>query len=455
VTSWASDAIFYHIFPLGLCGAPRKNEPSCQPQHRLEKLLPWLDHAREMGATAILLGPVMEAGTHGYDVIDYFSVDRRLGEQSTLTHIAEEVHRRGMRLVLDGVFHHVGRDFPAFRDVRENGRSSRFTDWFHLDFSDTSPCNDPFSYKSWNGCHDLVKLNLQNPEVRQHLFDAVSSWIREYHIDGLRLDAADHLDMGFMNDLADLCRRLKADFWLMGEVVKGPYSQWLLEGGLDSVTNYECYKGFYSSHNDGNYFEIAHTLRHHFGKDGIYRSAGLYSFVDNHDVERVVTRLDNPAHLYPLYCLLFTVPGIPAIYYGSEFGTEGAKSARDDWSLRPVLDLHQLCGSRSRSDLVHVISRLAHLRAQMPALRHGDFQQLFLSQRRFIFSRRSPDQWVIVAVSAEKEPLEQNVTLPEPISGRLVDRLNPGQQFDIREGKAHLNPLWPCWARVMEVQIGT
>lgn len=453
MTHWARDAVFYHVFPLGLCGAPRQNELSGPSCNRLKKLLPWLDHARELGSTALLLGPVMESGSHGYDVVDYFRVDRRLGERSTLTRMAEETRARGLRLVLDAVFHHVGRDFWAFRDVRKKGRESPFVPWFDLDFNRRSPFNDPFSYKAWNGCYDLVKLNLNNPEVRSYLLEAVALWVREYQIDGLRLDAADHLEMDFMRELGDWCRSLKPGLWLMGEVVRGPYTRWLKEAGLDSVTNYECYKGLYSSHNDENYYEIAHTLRRQFGEDGLYPSASLYTFVDNHDVDRVASRLDDPADLYPIYCLLFTIPGTPALYYGSEFGLEGAKS-QNDWPLRPVLNLKQLQGPPCHFDLFRAISRLAHLRAELPALRRGDFQQLFLSHRRLVFSRRTSDQWVIAAVSIEREPVEQEVVLHEPINGRLVDRLNPGQQFEINKGKASLLPLWPCWARVMEVQDG-
>ena len=316
-----------------------------RPRHRLETLPPWFDHARELGADAILLGPVMESGTHGYDVADYFQVDRRLGDRSTMARMALEARARGLRLVLDAVFHHVGRDFWAFRDVLEKGRDSRFADWFHLDFNDVSPYRDPFAYQGWNGCYDLVKLNLHNREVRDHLFEAAADWVREYQIDGLRLDAADHLDMAFMRDLGDWLRSLKPDFWLMGEVVKGPYSRWLEDGGLDSVTNYECYKGLYSSHNDANYYEIAYSLNRHFGEDGLYRSANLYTFVDNHDVDRVASLLKDPTSLYPLYCLLFTIPGSPSIYYGSEYGLKGTKSPEHDWSLRPCLDLEQLRGN--------------------------------------------------------------------------------------------------------------
>jgi cyclomaltodextrinase / maltogenic alpha-amylase / neopullulanase len=449
---WATDAIFYHLFPLGVCGAPQHNDLSIAPQARLDALVPWLDHARDLGATAVLLGPVMESGSHGYDVADYFQVDRRLGERATLAWVAGQVHERGMRLVLDGVFHHVGRLFWAFRDVLERGASSRFADWFYLDFAGKSPYNDPFSYMGWNGCNDLVKLNLANPEVRDHLFEAVADWVREYHIDGLRLDAADHLDMGFMRDLGECCRRLKSDFWLMGEVVKGPYRAWLEDAHLDSVTNYECYKGLFSSLKDANYYEIAYSLRRHFGNYGLYRDASLLTFADNHDVSRVASLLSNPSLLFPLYCMLFTIPGVPSIYYGSEFGIEGVKTLVDDWPLRPTLDLTGLAADSAHSDLERAIARLARLRTDLPALRRGDFQELFLSHRRIVFSRRTPDQWVIVAISAEKEPVEQEVTLPESIDGQLVDMLNPGEHFEVAGGKTRLVPLWPLWARVMEVQ---
>jgi glycosidase len=395
---------------------------------------------------------VWESGSHGYDVVDYQRVDRRLGDRKALLRLVEEVHTRGMRLVLDGVFNHVGREFGAFKDVREKGPQSAYVNWFHLDFKGTSPWHDPFSYQTWNGCYDLVKLNLGNPEVRGHLLQALASWIREYDIDGLRLDAADHLELGFIRELAHCCRGLKPDFWLMGEVVKGPYTPWLEEAGLDSVTNYECYKGLYSSLNDANYHEIAYTLRRHFGEEGLYREKSLCSFVDNHDVTRAASRLGNPVHLYPLYCLLFTIPGTPAIYYGSEFGIEGVKSRKDDWPLRPRLELDELLAAPPHADLVRAVTRLAHLRRELPALCRGNFQQHFLSHRRLVFSRRTSEQWVMVAVSAEPKPIDQKVTLSEPISGRLVDLLNPGQQFEIKDGEAVLSPLWPCWARVMKVE---
>jgi glycosidase len=294
---WSEQAVFYHIYPLGLCAAPRVNDFTSLPQPRLERLLPWLDQAQGLGANALYLGPLMESSAHGYDTADFFQVDRRLGDNQTLAWLAGEVRARGLKLVLDGVFHHVGRHFWAFRDVLALGRDSRFVDWFRLDFAGQSPYGDAFAYQTWNGCADLVKLNLDNPEVKSHLFEAVATWLRDYDIDGLRLDAADKLDLKFLAELAAFCRRLKPDFWLMGEVLHGDYRRWIDQGGLDAVTNYECYKGLFSSHREGNYHEIAHSLRRQFATHGLYQGLTLYNFVDNHDVDRLASRLTDQAHL--------------------------------------------------------------------------------------------------------------------------------------------------------------
>ena len=325
---WACDSVFYHIYPLGFCGAPLKNDFCSPVTPRLEKLTDWLGHLRDLGINALYLGPLFESSTHGYDTADYYRVDRRLGSNQLLTHLSALLHQKGIRLVLDGVFHHVGRDFWAFRDVLERCEQSAYAEWFQgLDFQKRSPFDDPFAYEGWRGHYNLVKLNLHNPSVKSHLFHAVDGWIREFNLDGLRLDVADCLDMDFQKELATFCKSRRPDFWLMGEVIHGDYRKWVNPETLDSVTNYVAYKGLYSSHLDKNYFEIAYTLKRQFGEDGLYRDLPLYVFADNHDVNRVASRLKNPAHLYPLYCLLFTMPGVPSIYYGSEWGIEGERTS--------------------------------------------------------------------------------------------------------------------------------
>ncbi len=200
--TWADDSVFYHLFPLGCLDAPARNSFEGPPANRLSSLTPWIDYLEDFGTNALLLGPVFESSAHGYDIADYFRVDRRLGDDAALAAISRELHRRGIRLVLDAVFNHTGRDFWAFRDIREKGRASAYCDWYHLDFTGRSPYGEPFRYKGWNGNYDLVKLNLANPAVREHLFNAVSWWIEQFQVDGLRLDAADALDFDFQRALA-------------------------------------------------------------------------------------------------------------------------------------------------------------------------------------------------------------------------------------------------------------
>jgi glycosidase len=448
MVNWASESVFYHIYPLGLCGAPQVNDFNQPPQPRLEKIHAWLDHIQWLGANALYLGPLFESSAHGYDTADYYTVDRRLGSNQTLANLSADLHQRGMRLILDGVFNHVGRDFWAFRDVQANLQNSAYTGWFHnLRFDQRSPYNDPFSYEGWHGCYDLVKLNLRNPAVREHLFNAVTAWVEQFNIDGLRLDAADCIDLDFLRDLAAHCRRLRPDFWLVGEIVAGDYRRWANPQILDSVTNYESYKGLYSSHVDKNYFEIAWSFNRQFGPGGLYNGLSLYAFADNHDVNRVASNLSNPAHLYPLHCLLFTMPGVPSIYYGSEWGIEGKKNGSDQ-PLRPCLDLGSVSTSAPNRDLAAAISRLADIRRRTPALLHGDYSQLHVSHQQFAFSRASDGQRAVVAVNSAAEPVALNLEVPHA-AGHWIDALNPGDAYTASGNRLCIDRLPPCWGRIL------
>lgn len=449
--SWADDAVFYHIYPLGLCGAPRRNDFSQPPQPRLEQLFPWLDHIQALGATALYLGPLFESTAHGYDTADYYQVDRRLGDRAVLARLAREVHRRGMRLIFDGVFNHVGRDFWAFQDVQRNRQASPYRDWFQgLDFSRTSPYGDPFAYEGWNGHYDLVKLNLAHGDVRAHLFDAVRAWVSDFEIDGLRLDAAEELAPDFLQALAAHCRALRSDFWLMGELIHGDYRHLTNAAMLDSATNYELHKSLYSSHVDANYFELAHALDRQSGAHGLYRELNLYTFVDNHDVDRVASRLKDAAHLYSLYCLLFAIPGIPSIYYGSEWGLLGKRTEHSDDALRPALALEQ-AASFPQPNLPREINRLAALRRSLAALRHGSYTTLHVAPQQLAFLRDHPDGAVVVAANAAAGAVALTLRVPLP-DGCLEDRLNPGDRFPIQDGCVRLDTIPACWARILTLQ---
>ncbi len=445
---WTEESIFYHIYPLGLTGAPPCNDLHAAPVPRLEQLYAWLDHIQWLGANALYLGPLFESTAHGYDTADYFHVDRRLGTDDTLAAFAAEVHRRGMRLILDGVFNHVGRDFWAFRDVQKNGSNSAYCDWFaNLRFEGSSSFGDPFTYEGWNGNYDLVKLNLRHPAVMDHLLGAVRSWEERFHIDGLRLDVADCLDMQFIDALHTFSRELSPDFWLMGEVVHGDYRNWVSPTRLDSVTNYECYKGLYSSFVDKNFFEIAYAFNRQFGPEGMYRNLPLYAFADNHDVNRVASLLTQPAHLFPLYCLLFTMPGVPSIYYGSEFGLTGKRTQNDDSDLRPCLDLAAMQQNCPQPHLPAALARLATLRQSLPALKQGDYQQVWVNHEQLIFARSFEGQTVYVAINAAEQPVEVQFDLFQPADS-LQDKLNGGEQVSVQNKHCRIT-LPPCWARVL------
>ncbi len=447
---WYEEAIFYHIYPLGFCGAPERNDYHTAPVERLNNICAWIPHMQELGVNALYIGPLFESESHGYDTVNYLELDRRLGTNDTLKHVIRELHKHGIRVVLDGVFNHVSRDFFAFRDLRQHQQHSMFKEWFHgVNFHQRSPYNDPFSYEGWNGHLNLVKLNLTYPFVAEHLFEAVRKWVQEFDIDGLRLDVADVLDFGFMQRLSTFTRELKPDFWLMGEVIHGDYRRWANPSMLHSTTNYECYKGLYSSHNDQNYFEIAYSLNRLYGAEyGIYKHLYLYNFADNHDVNRVASVLRNPAHLYTLYLLLFTIPGLPSIYYGSEWGILGMKRPDSDRPLRPELRLEEM-DKQSHADLKSAIVRMSRLRQQSPALQHGAYKQLHVAAEQFVFLRQHGSETTIVAVNASSQPTTIRFPL-QAAATTAVDRLNPGHAFPIQHGQLAID-IPAYWGRVLEV----
>ena len=451
---WINEAVIYAMYPLGMCGAPAANDFNAAPQARLQSLLDWTDHWRSLGVNTLALGPIFDSSRHGYDTADYFHLDRRLGTREEFARLSAELHARGFRILLDGVFNHVGRDFWAFRDLLNRPESSPYQSWFTgFQLGKRSPLGDPFWYEGWNGHYSLVKLNLSHPNVRAHLFQAVQYWMEAFGIDGLRLDAADALDLGFIHDLASFCHRLNPHFWMWGEIVHGDYRRWANPEMLDAVTNYECYKGLYSSLNDHNYFEIAYALNRQFGPQGVYRGLPLYNFVDNHDVNRVASDLKNPAHLFPLYALLFSMPGVPSLYYGSEWGIQGQRTPSSDRALRPQLDLAQTSQNAPQPALPDFLARLARVRHASSALQRGDYRELLVRSEQLALMRSSPEETVVVMLNAASSPAEIEVTLPGLGTGHASDLLNPRETFGIQGGRLRAG-VPACGARILKVSGG-
>ena len=449
MSNWAKKAIFYHIYPLGFCGAPFENVQQEQEENRIQKVIEWIPHFKALGINAIYLGPVFESRTHGYDTTDYRQIDKRLGSNKDFKVVCRKLHEADIKVVLDGVFNHVGRDFFAFKDLQKNGMASRYKDWFqNVNFGGSSPMGDSFYYEAWEGHYELVKLNLQSEEVRQYLLQAIGEWIDEFEIDGLRLDVAYCLDENFLRALRQFVDGKKEDFWLMGEIIHGDYSRLIKPDLLESTTNYECYKGIYSSHNERNYFEINYSLNRLFGQGGLYQGFDLYNFVDNHDVERLASILKEKKHIENVYTLLFTIPGIPSIYYGSEWGLEGKKDKGSDKGLRPELDLLEML--KLDQKLVMHIYELSTIKKKYKALTEGMYEQIIVKNEQLLFARTCGTSKVYVALNlADSEAvlkLKGNSNVP------LINILGKKEEIPL-EGNDYVVQVPPFSARILVAKI--
>ena len=435
---WAYESVFYQIYPLGFCGAPFENDGV--EKSRILKVKEWIPHIRGIGADAIYFSPVFESDTHGYNTRDFRKIDCRLGSNEDFSEVCRSLHEAGIRVVLDGVFNHVGRGFWAFQDVLKNRENSPYLNWFHINLGGNSNYNDGLWYEGWEGNYDLVKLNLKNEEVVNHILESVRFWVETFDIDGLRLDVAYLLDHDFVRRLRSFCDGLKKDFFLVGEILHGDYKTLVNDQMLHSCTNYECYKGLYSSFNSMNLFEINHSLLRQFGPEGwtLYKGLHLMTFVDNHDVSRVASILTNEKHLPLIYALAFGMPGIPCIYYGSEWGAKGNKSDGDP-ALRPSFE------EPVENELTEFVGKLSAAKKGSKALNYGGFRSVVLTNKQFIFERAVEGERVLVAINADSEPYTAHF---DAGCGMAVDLIT-GREHDFGGG-SELPPysafFWRCEA---------
>ena len=417
---WAYEGIFYQIYPIGFTGAPTSNDGNIVP--RILKLKEWSSYLQELGVSSILLNPIFESDNHGYDTRDFKKIDCRLGTNEDFAEVCKDLHAHNVKIVLDGVFNHVGRGFWAFKDVQEKKWDSPYKDWFCINFDGNSAYNDGFWYEGWEGHYELVKLNLYNPAVVDYLLECVKGWVEEFDIDGLRLDVAYSLERNFMKRLRSFCQELKPDFALIGEVLFGDYNLIVNDEMLHSCTNYECYKGIYSSFNSMNMFEIAHSLNRQYGPEQwcIYRGKHLMSFVDNHDVTRIASILTNKNHLPLAYGLLLGMPGVPCIYYGSEWGEEGVKAPNNDYALRPCFE------EPKPNELTELIKELIHIRTGSDALCNGTYRNVVLTNHQLVFERKTDSERMLVAINASDASYtaqngELGGTMTDLLTGEVIE----------------------------------
>ena len=433
---WAYESVFYQIYPLGFCGAPFENDG--QLQHRILKVEEWIPHIKKLGCNAVYFSPLFESDTHGYNTRNFQKLDCRLGTNEDFKQVVDKLHAEGIKVVLDGVFNHVGRGFFGFQDVLQKRENSTYKDWFKIDFWGNSPYNDGLYYEGWEGNYDLVKLNLRHEPVVQYIFESIDMWIREFDIDGLRLDVAYCLDHDFVRRLRQFVDSKKQDFFMVGEMLHGDYKVLVNDDMLHSATNYECYKGLHSSFNSMNMFEIIHSLMRQFGPEDwtLYKGKHLLSFVDNHDVSRIASIIQNPAHLPLIYALAYGMPGIPCVYYGSEWGAKGDKHNGDP-SLRLSYE------NPEWNELTDFIAKMGEAKKHSKALNYGTFRSVLLTNKQCIFERKTEGERVLVAINADGEDYYAHFNAE---CGRAVDLIT-GEDHDFGGG-SKLPPytarFWKC-----------
>ena len=414
--------IIYQIYPLGACDALKGGDES---EHKILKLMDYVPHLKKLGITTVLLNPMWQCDYHGYVTSDFYKVDKRLGTNEDLKKVCDEFNKEGISIVFDGVFNHVGRNFFAFLDVKENKWDSKYKNWFNISFDGNSNYNDGFWYEGWEGHFELVKLNLCDPELKKYIFDVVKFWIDTYGIKGLRLDVAYCLNLDFLRELRQYVDGMDDNFILIGETLQGDYNKWMNENACKSVTNYECYKGLYSSFNSKNLFEIAHSLNRQFSDEpwSVYKGKTMLSFLDNHDVTRIMSILENKNLITVLYGLMIGMPGVPCIYYGSEWGVLGEKKDGDE-ALRPYIEKCEW------NDLTSQIKKFIDARKESNAIKYGSFKNVLITNEQLIFERKVEDERVIIALNISDNEYTAHF---DAKSGTAIDLIT-GEKHDFGGG---------------------
>jgi glycosidase len=359
VAHWAETAIFWHVYPLGFVGAPPSAADADAAAPRLRRLNNWLDYLIELGMNGLLLGPVFASETHGYDTVDHYVIDPRLGAEADLIDLFEQAAGKGIRVVLDGVFNHVGRSFAALTDVAERGDSSPFASWFRRRPDGT--------FNTFEGHERLVTLNHEEPQVVDYVTDVMTYWL-DRGASGWRLDAAYAVPTDFWRQVTERVRTKHPDVWLLGEVIHGDYASFVTKTGVDSVTQYELWKATWSSLNDGNFYELAWALERH---EELLETFVPQTFLGNHDVTRIASQLVDPRHQAHALVLLLIAAGIPSIYAGDEQGMVGLKEQREggDDAIRPAFPDHpELRLPAGEEDTLRLHRELVGLRRRHPWL---------------------------------------------------------------------------------------
>jgi glycosidase len=393
-------AIWWQVYPLGFVGAfpaEQSSEPPRPEEHRLRRLVDWLDHAIELGASGIALGPVFASRTHGYDTTDHYRIDPRLGDDADFDHLIAEAHRRGLRVLLDGVFNHVGQDFARYREAADDDAAAR---WFR---------GRPGRFHTFEGHDGLITLNHDNPEVADYTVDVMTHWLGR-GADGWRLDAAYAVPQHFWAATLPRVRERYPDAWFVGELIHGDYTAVVQAATFDSATQYELWKAIWSGLNDGNFFELDWALQRH---NEFLTGFAPLTFIGNHDVTRVASRLENPEHVAHALVLLLTVGVVPSVYAGDELGFRGVKEERfgGDDAVRPEFGSPPLPLDDYGVEIWRLHQYLVGLRRRYPWLYAACTTARLLENRHYVYETRNGDDALLVVLNIDDQPLR--ASLPE------------------------------------------
>lgn len=376
--SWAQQTAWWHVYPLGFCGAPIWQADQDTDPHRLQRLVAYLDYAAELGAGGLLLGPIFTSATHGYDTLDLFSIDPRLGTEDDFADLVAGCRQRGLRLVLDGVFNHVGRDHPLVLEALAGGPDGECAHMFDIDWSNP----DEPQLAVFEGHPGLVEFNHNSQAAVAHISSAMDYWLAR-GADGWRLDAAYAVDLAFWHQVLPGLRAKYDEPWFLGEVIHGDYPSIVELTGLDSVTQYRLWKAIWSSLKDDNFYELDWTLK---GHNDFLDYFSPQTFVGNHDVTRIATQA-GPEKAILAAVILFTVGGIPSVYYGDERGYEAIKEERfgGDDAIRPAYPEHPADLSPEGNAVFDLYRQLFALRKRHPWLEHARTEPIDLSNQRYVY----------------------------------------------------------------------
>jgi glycosidase len=402
---WIEHAIWWHVYPLGFVGAFPADPPPAPDEHRLRRIIEWLDHAVELGASGIALGPIFDSRTHGYDTTDHYRIDPRLGDEGDFDALVEEAHRRGLRVLLDGVFNHIGTDYPRYRDAVAGGDTA----WFRHSGND---------FETFEGHGELIAFNHDNPEVVDYTVDVMKHWLRR-GADGWRLDAAYAVPDRFWAQVLPRVREDFGDAWFVGEVIHGDYSGHVKHAGFDSITQYELWKAIWSSLNDGNFHELDHALKRHNEFLDVFIPM---TFIGNHDVTRIASKLENTRHLEHALAILLTIGGTPSVYAGDESAYTGIKEERvgGDDAVRPEFTSPLMGVDEHGQDIFRLHQYLIGLRRRYPWLHAARTSAVALANTQYVYQARRDADALLIALNVDEAPMAVSLNDLGFGGGRIV-----------------------------------